>query len=330
MPVVANAQTHVPFAPVGAEWYYNTEALVPLENNDLDTTSPQFDFLRYVSESDTVLGTDTCRVVKEYGSKENGTDITNVMIFKQEGEKIYYYFNNQFNLIYDYGADVGDTLTFQLPLTIYDFTTHTQSTSTIQVKCVVQNIQNENIGDITVRKILTTIISEFPNTVFEFTADNSYNYRERIGGDNVFMAKVNQIILNEDNAQNMKLSSSKFNESVHFLRCYSDSEVSYISMLWENYNKPCDYFFKSTSIVQNMTAMNNVQIFPNPFEQVLTVTVTQANSMQIFDMFGRMLYSQQTPMSRTKLDLSALPTGLYLLKIMYPDKKTSYHKIVKG
>ena len=70
--------------------------------------------------------------------------------------------------------------------------------------------------------------------------------------------------------------------------------------------------------------------YPNPFSSTLSVTTEKAaQSVCIYDIFGRLL--KQQPVSKTQFDLnlSDFVTGAYLMQVNYGDSR-SVHRIMKA
>jgi len=99
------AYTQTEFAPIGAEWYYNNY----WSNYDY------FDYI--VVEKDTIIEGNNCRVLKQYPT--NSTTASETYIIKQEQNKIYHYYHNRFNLLFDFDAKVGDVVEFSFMYKAY-------------------------------------------------------------------------------------------------------------------------------------------------------------------------------------------------------------------
>ena len=98
IPVSILAQ--VEFAPLGAKWYYNLEANGNILNSHLNTI---------VAENDTVINGVNCRILQQY--RDNvATTANKRYIVKQEQGKVYYYYDKQFNLLFDFDVKEGDKL----------------------------------------------------------------------------------------------------------------------------------------------------------------------------------------------------------------------------
>ena len=76
----------------------------------------------------------------------------------------------------------------------------------------------------------------------------------------------------------------------------------------------------------------SIKVYPNPTADILKVEIEglQKDSrvkIEMFDLKGAKLYSNETNNNRYDIDLSQRTTGVYILNI-YIDDKTTYWKIV--
>ena len=71
------------------------------------------------------------------------------------------------------------------------------------------------------------------------------------------------------------------------------------------------------------------QIFPNPFISVVRITTEKAaQSVSVYDIYGRLLMKQAVSEMQFEVDMSKLSPGAYLLQIDYGDSR-SMHRIMK-
>jgi hypothetical protein len=80
-----------------------------------------------------------------------------------------------------------------------------------------------------------------------------------------------------------------------------------------------------------MIVDNRINVFPNPVSKTVTVNIPDIQGqadIRVFDVYGRMLLNKNSSQSNTRLDVSSLPPGIYLVKVMN-DGKESILKIVK-
>jgi Secretion system C-terminal sorting domain len=79
-----------------------------------------------------------------------------------------------------------------------------------------------------------------------------------------------------------------------------------------------------------------IKLYPNPTAQ--TLYIEQAKSdlqntptlLELYDIQGRLLQKQTTTDSKTALDLSAQPSGMYILRLIQADNQISDWKIIKN
>ncbi len=76
---------------------------------------------------------------------------------------------------------------------------------------------------------------------------------------------------------------------------------------------------------------NKVSVFPNPVSDKVTVRINEMKGVadiRVFDMYGKMLQQKRTAAMNTQLDLSGIPSGVYIIKVMNGGKETAM-KVVK-
>jgi len=67
----------------------------------------------------------------------------------------------------------------------------------------------------------------------------------------------------------------------------------------------------------NFALLTNVMLYPNPVNNILTITSTDnLNSIEIYDMYGKLLHSITAEGGRQQVDFSSYATGVYLLKVI--------------
>lgn len=85
---------------------------------------------------------------------------------------------------------------------------------------------------------------------------------------------------------------------------FSYSRADLISPIYTGY---------PTSISQPSTRQDDIAVFPNPSEGIYTLAYPSALAVQVLDLAGRVLVVY--PPTTTRLDLTALPAGVYVLSI---------------
>ena len=104
------AQDSPSWAPIGAKWYYTFRH-----------APNRFQYLELESVGDTVIQDTVARVISPTIFRDTGEEdhsLDNILLH-QNGQKIFYYLNGRFTLLYDFTLDVTDTLKIIAP--IFDF-----------------------------------------------------------------------------------------------------------------------------------------------------------------------------------------------------------------
>ncbi|QIA09909.1 T9SS type A sorting domain-containing protein [Draconibacterium halophilum] len=76
---------------------------------------------------------------------------------------------------------------------------------------------------------------------------------------------------------------------------------------------------------------NTIAVYPNPAKDFINISIDEVgfeDSYSIYDLSGKALVQGQITSSFTRVDLSELPSGIYLLKVLNFDKLT-VNKIIK-
>jgi ELWxxDGT repeat protein len=86
-----------------------------------------------------------------------------------------------------------------------------------------------------------------------------------------------------------------------------------------------------SSSISNVELKNNYKIFPNPTTGIVTISSTQAiASIDVFDVTGKLVYSQQNNNNQTStsLNLSNLSNGIYFIHAKTETGVVSKSKVV--
>ena len=82
---------------------------------------------------------------------------------------------------------------------------------------------------------------------------------------------------------------------------------------------------------EDLIVANKISVFPNPVSDKVTVQIEDLKgiaNLQVFDIYGKMVMQQKTSSMNTQLNVAALSSGVYLIKVMNEGKESSI-KIVK-
>lgn len=88
--------------------------------------------------------------------------------------------------------------------------------------------------------------------------------------------------------------------------------------------------FSSLSTTQNQFSDSNIKCYPNPTNSIINISATSEtiNQIKVYDMFGRLLKSQNGTSDNEKIDIQDLPNAIYFLEVK-TDKGSNTIKIVK-
>jgi hypothetical protein len=297
----ANAQTE--FAPTGAEWHYTyTFGCCPKEH-----------FNHIVSEKDTTVERNSCRVLRQYYDHSNAANET--YIIKQEQGKVYYYYQEQFNLLFDFDAEVNDTVEFTFMYKKYDNDFPSGKDTLLSARFYVEDITT-NVQNL--KTFGTKVIDEDADKLYEvfnyLDYRSHYTYTEKIGLHGEFMPVF-------DNAAHPDM------EVFRWLRCYSDTNFSFMSDEWSAMSLPCDY---SIATSFDMPKDENIKIYPNPFNNTVFVFANRGGNIELIDVSGKVVYSSELSNGINEISTGHFLTGIYFVKVRTKDNIIHTFKIIKS
>lgn len=86
-------------------------------------------------------------------------------------------------------------------------------------------------------------------------------------------------------------------------------------------------YFGPISVIPGASE-ENIKIYPNPAREKLFISdLSQDVTLSIFNPDGQIVYYKTNPQQSMQVNLSHLSSGLYFLRIVYPDGKTTSKKI---
>lgn len=264
------------FAPIGAKWYYSMACW----ESPYDCGYYSFEVLR----DTTLLG----KSAKIISYSENGLlKIDGQQILYADSDKVYYWMNNDFHLLYDFNAQAGDTLTLKMGPSF--FTGDTVG----YYKMIVDSIGFTNISGGNYKTLYTTSL---------YYIDGNYSgaYWRYFGE---IIEKIGDV--------GFLFGHSVFFNSINYegwIRCYEDSIINY-----KPYNKPCDFI---TGITEN-NYLEKIILFPNPTSSILYLTFNSEALINtpyyIYDVLGKT--SSFGVLHQPLINISNLSNGLYFLNI---------------
>jgi len=281
------------WAPIGAKWWY-TFSGAGLDQN----------YLTLESVKDTMVLGKHCRKleIKEYLAEglihpENNRSyyFENIdfgprrIILHQQGDSIFYLRKNQFELLYDFSMEPGDTIAVTVPQRSFKY--HTRDTQIfVRVESNTKKIIDGQELRVQQRKIAWESGNGF------FVGDTVI---EKIG-DYTFFLPFKEI---------------EYDAILPYgLRCYQDSTFFYKAV-----DMPCDSITPLKSSNLPLVHAVEVVLYPNPLKagtRHIQVEGVQVKSWELYDAQGRLIHKAEREFGDSSIEIPiALKAGLYFLEL---------------
>jgi hypothetical protein len=139
--------------------------------------------------------------------------------------------------------------------------------------------------------------------------------------------------LNVKNGHNQYITGSDFSATNNpNLTCIEVDNVAYSNTNWLNKDAGASYSTDCvTAGVNEIAAVADVNIYPNPVRSLLTIETAGQKGMNIniYNMLGETVNSQYTSDAILTIDMHAAPAGIYFVQIIDAGKNILYKKIIK-
>jgi|LSQX01.2.fsa_nt_gb hypothetical protein len=277
----------------GAKWYY-----------DWSGTLPGFDKIEYVG--DTIIQGKNCQKLEissyMFTPLEFGGELTNTWFDYQytylSGDTVFYLVNDQFHILYNFGAQVGDT--WNIGVDTNDFSC---GQSIVEVQSKGSTIINgETLEWISVITQPNSSVGLSGKIYKRFGAIDDYLFPKPRNCDPDMVVDF----------------------FIYRFSCFQDDTFP----LYNVTDKDCDYLLH-TKINEIKQPNKTVTIFPNPTKDILSIRLLKpdmkVNSMQIIDMQGKVL----KVFNQNELNISSLSKGIYLIKIDFDNNESVIERIIK-
>lgn len=283
------AQDTTVFAPISAVWHYNSYT-------NFHGGGPFY--FKFVVEKDTIILGENARLLRYY-IFENGIFHSNNNLNKYiitDGAKVYYKVENEFVLLYDFTASVGDTIFSRAEYYPVDMGCYPDfQNGGIEYGYIIDSVSIFNVDGIDLKRQYVHVIDPpgfstpwfFYNPIIERIGANDY------GG--FWWGQGGGCIL-EDNG---------------FLRCYIDNDLTFINTT--QFHHDCDY--TATNEIEG--AADN-QLYPNPVSDIVYLKV-KIDLINAYNSSGQKI---KTFRNQDQIDVSELQPGIYFLQ--YQSGNTLY------
>ncbi len=276
----------------GATWHYEWSG-----------TLPAYDMIGYVK--DTTINGQVCQDLQvsrymfaplELGGELLSTDISHRYTYSN-GDTVFYLVNGNFHILYNMGAQVGDTWNLGVDTNVY------------QCGQSIVEVLSTGSSEINGQSYEWINVATLPGS----SVGLSGKIYKRFGAVDDYLFPT------ESNCDSAIIEWYDYN-----FTCFEDNSFA----LYNTIGKDCDYLM-NVGIEEYESPERLLTIYPNPATIVVNVVAVKnglsIKDIQIKDMQGRLL--KQT--TQTKIDVSNLPDGIYLLSIEFQNGKRVVERFVK-
>lgn len=313
--LLSNVSFGQQFAPIGAKWHYDgTGGMM-----NCDSGGVSYDYYLYESIADTVVIGKNCRKITATYFQPCGFGtmfLSNEYMYSDSG-KVYYYRYGKFNLLYDFTALAGDTISIVDP--VYSACCNTDTISRIVIDSVKLMIDIITLPDSMYYGVDSLrVFFTHPVNIEDSTGiiEEGLTYRlpviENIGSTSFFFPQKQTFINGEDGP----------------LRCYSD-----LTKFFKVFPYSCDQWLDpNTGFSENLEPQLNFSIYPNPFVTNATIKIDKYNNenltLKIYNVFGQILQTIQIKQSQTTLNRNNLTSGMYFYQLIDQEKILATGKFI--
>lgn len=275
------------FAPEGAQWHYEEYFAFDFG----------VDFIRFTSSGDSILNGRNCRRIEKRHQLECYSRPQTEFVYTEKN-RVWFWdpVLNDFQILYDLNARAGDSWSIRI-LTPYD----EQASDSVVIS--VDSLSYTEIND---HRLLTLHVS-YDLYFEEYSTSHNGTILERIG-DTAYM-------FNWFPSYTM-VCDANFTTG---LRCYEDD---YLGLYKTGLAASCEYVATG---VDDMAVKDRYRLYPNPtggISRILPLT-GQIIRLTVYNASGVEVISTE---HGDHVDLGALPTGIYLVRI---EERGGYSQILK-
>lgn len=206
-----------------------------------------------------------------------------------EDSTVFYWNTNQFDTLYDFGADIGEEWTY--------YFSGRQDT----LRVIVQgNGVNSDLGAFVALEYTDKYARPWKDTIYE----------SLLGGSGY--------ILPWDETE-MQLDGHRGGP----LQCFSNSKGRYSDRTWTAGGAACTDIIEKLSVGE-VAKENLFSIYPNPSQGVISISTSQKPTrMEVYNTLGELVFS-----SETEFKTQTLSPQMYVVKLWRNDGLVEVHKMV--
>jgi len=307
--IFLGAFAQVEFAPIGAKWYYNCEwGTIYIPGGEVI----QSHFNHVISEKDTTIDGFNCRVLRQYYDISDTVD--KEYVIKIDKGKVYYHYLDKYNLLFDFDAQINDTVLFTFMYRKYDYNTQSFKDTILSARYIVETIDTytQNFREFTTKIVEEDMIVSYGVEILF----RVYQYFEKIGHYDEFIPILYNL-------------PKPLVDNHEWLRCYSDSVFYYVAEWWNPYSLPCDYFYSGNIGINSQKVEGNIKIYPNPFNDKVFVSTNKGGNITIVDISGMIIYISDLSAGVNEISTNHFPKGTYFAIFNDTNNRKQIYKIAK-
>ncbi|MEQ1733291.1 MAG: T9SS type A sorting domain-containing protein [Bacteroidia bacterium] len=292
-----------PWATAGATWHYSVQGYA------------REGYMKLTNIGDTILNGKSCNVLEKYTEvydfiNQNTITETAQHFTYIDSNKVYYYINNNFSVLYDFNASTGNYWVIEDDSAYYGGNNCSYK-DTVMVDSTIIVI----INGTPLRKLYTHTLHNsifFGNEIIEKIGNTTYFFPTFGGGGCGIITEI----------------------SYGPLRCYTDSAgFNYQTnpSTWGHYGNattPCDFV---TATREQNKALEHINAFPNPTATTLTINTTaNISTVRMYNALGQQVINNvYTTASNTQtIPVNTLPNGIYVLQVSTVNNSINTTKVV--
>lgn len=308
------------FAPLDSKWTYQS------------TGSSGWGFpvaYQFRTENDTIIDSKYSTIISLYSLYESGdweqtTTKSEIVSSSESGDTVFVYFRDSFHIIYDFTAEVGDTITVtDEPFVGFFYDSNYQQSRFIYK---IDSIKSVPYGVDTFLTQYVSYLSTLSDTIPEWGFRDITDFSSGLPGRIVKgIGSLNRIGI---------LGTSSdityfFDAEPSYLTCYEDPNRYY------NFREfDCDSLISFYTFIDDLQTVSrdvDISIFPNPFLNSVAVHHNdyKVNTIFLFDSFGRLIKSLKPESSETIIDTSDIYPGIYFLSVLLREGKVLNYRVLK-
>lgn len=271
------------FAPLNATWHYQEHCMQPSWY-----PGSNCGYLQVKTVKDTVIEGANATIIKAFNRESEIAE--SKVILKSAEEKVYFYEDNTFHLLFDFSLNESDTLYYKIPSNSeYYYLDCALEPPNASARAKVDSVKLVTIDGQQLKRLY---LSDIPVSSPDYAHVYLKHITEKTGAGFGFFG----------NPQGGCLGGF----SGHF-RCYSDDEIYY-----QESEEPCEHITATNSA----KSKKGITIYPNPSSSLIKLNGTGNEKMKyrVYNSLGSLVQEGILNIEK-EISVKALPKGSYFIKV---------------